>query len=89
MIPTSVLSAIEEFEPIVEPPPLSLTEEAEPTIEAPSPPDVKAIIPSEGGDLAGGHAEVPSLSWALEPIDDMAEIDVTMVASGSVLRVGF
>ena len=60
-----------------------MTEEAEPAVEAPLFAEAEAAVPIEGRVLVGGHTEVPSLSWALEPMDDVGEMDVTQVASES------
>ena len=74
----TALPMIEKAEPTIEDP-LSTTEEAEPAVEAPLPAKAEAVAPTEGGGLVEGLTEVPSPSWALEPIDDVVEINVTRV----------
>ena len=74
----SSLSTIEEAEAIIEGA-LSTAEEVKVATKVPSLVDVE-VIPLEGGSLARGHVEVPSPSWALEPSNNAAEVEVTLVS---------
>ena len=76
-IEASTLPAIEEIEPAIKEA-LPTIDEVDTTTETPV--GIKVIIPLEGGSPARGHIKAPSSSWALEPSDNTAEIEVTQVS---------